>query len=578
MKLVAGVAALCLFAAGAARADVSLVVPSANLTAPAAVWSIGSGTTCGGFMACADSWLDLDYEHDFGDDPNAVHLDGLPKNVEHGPNALHIYQTPGTYQIHLRVRDALGTVRDAVSAPFTVVDAASVFSTANTRCFAATAGTFQGCPLDTNGDGTCDVSAGNCLVGSSVFLNNFQGSSVRLMFRRGTVFTLASGMNLNGAATTGPLWLGAFGTGAIPELHFPGPGNGGNLFNVATPPLRLFTMTSIKVSRDNPSNGSFFQSAGMDRTTFEGVEIVGGTGGILFDGCKVDNCFGVAVANSKWTAMQDNWAVLGNGTRVGLVNLDLDMPSPAVKQSHCLRFSGVRQLNIQHVVNRCFGRFNGINVRSGSYDPAKRSEEIVITDVSSTMDSWATPNQHVQLSSTSELPNDISQGDMSRCLVERVSTSGGRNGIMGACSNWAARSNTVDLSNVANGTGITAGGFRPELTSYRLMQAVGFSPGGGLHDVRIHNNRIFCTPCVGAPDAGTPGGSYAIFLNQWVHGVVLSNNLYEGVGLLPLANNTAEVLSVAETRSREGLGLFRDLHSRFWCEPFLPGPESGPCN
>ena len=96
------------------------------------------------------------------------------------------------------MRPSTGFEGRGSAAPITVVDPDTHFSDANIYCFANFAGSFQGCPLDTNSDGTCDVQASNCLVTQDfdVALEgdsncDFDGTpGRRCLFRGGDTFTV----------------------------------------------------------------------------------------------------------------------------------------------------------------------------------------------------------------------------------------------------------------------------------------------------------------------------------------------------------------------------------------------------
>jgi PKD repeat protein len=163
---------------------------------------------------------DLQYEWDF-DDPGAgswAHS-GVDRNRERGPVAGHLYELPGTYSVTLTVIDRLGNV-DTDTEAITVhaqTDGTEGCADTEVYCYANTAGTFQGCRLDTDNDGTCNVMSGNCVVTTSLAeLGANVADNTCHHFRRGDSWLASGTTSIIGLS--GPAIVGTFGVGAKPRM------------------------------------------------------------------------------------------------------------------------------------------------------------------------------------------------------------------------------------------------------------------------------------------------------------------------------------------------------------------------
>jgi hypothetical protein len=159
-----------------------------------------------------------------------------PKATALGMMAGHTFCNDGTYSVAFKVTNPAG-LSATINHDVEVVTQDSVFSTAETWCIrSAATGTFLGCPLDTNADGTCDgadadhcITQGNaataitsvsdtagCNAGRQSDSSPPAGETGRCLFRRGDTFTGANTLKL--ADGTGPGLIGAFGSGDRPIL------------------------------------------------------------------------------------------------------------------------------------------------------------------------------------------------------------------------------------------------------------------------------------------------------------------------------------------------------------------------
>ena len=178
--------------------------------APLAVFFDATGTTH--TDPSIEPFLDLHYQWYFHDsDPysgGTWQYSCKSKQVAAGPMAAHVFDQPGQYPVRLAVRDRSGNTTST-----TVIITVESPETLESYCVADIAGRggdFTGCPLDGDADGTCDVG-GRCLDTDDVVdaLSGRLGTGVRVLFRRGDVFTAATlGVTITG--DTGV--LGAFGS------------------------------------------------------------------------------------------------------------------------------------------------------------------------------------------------------------------------------------------------------------------------------------------------------------------------------------------------------------------------------
>ncbi len=228
----------------------------------------------------------LHFEWNF-DDPNsgtwstgAAAATGTPqsKNYDIGGIAGHLYENPGTYTVTLTVTNPAGesaqTTREVV-----VGDRTTYFSDANTFCFATTAGTFQGCPLDTNSDGTCDgAEADNCTAtadldlallsgdgckGGSEDCANADSGQRRVLFRRGDTFAASTTITMQRASGS-PGIVEAFGSGANPRPILDM--NGANLYAGGN-----WTYTALQYTNCNSNDACLIMHPDDDNDTFFGV-------------------------------------------------------------------------------------------------------------------------------------------------------------------------------------------------------------------------------------------------------------------------------------------------------------------
>ncbi len=147
---------------------------------------------------------DLDYAWNYGDTNAGLWTYGTAsssKNIAYGPEAAHVFETPGTYTVTMTVKD--GTNTAATTTTITVTDPNTVFSGTNTICVAAStlpvAG-VGGCP---SGAVATTTSSFNSAVAT------YAGTNRRVLFKGGDAFTSSS----NASITTSGGTIGSYGTG-----------------------------------------------------------------------------------------------------------------------------------------------------------------------------------------------------------------------------------------------------------------------------------------------------------------------------------------------------------------------------
>lgn len=151
-------------------------------------------------------WERAHFAWDFGD-PGAGTwpTNGRDKNLDEGPIAAHVYETPGDYTWTLTVTDEDDTV-STYSGTINVTDPDVVFAGTDTICVSA-AGDFTGAPT-----GALEVTSSDF----DATLVAYLASGKRILFRRGETFTLDTEVDLE--ADILEAHVGAFGSGAKPRI------------------------------------------------------------------------------------------------------------------------------------------------------------------------------------------------------------------------------------------------------------------------------------------------------------------------------------------------------------------------
>lgn len=127
------------------------------------------------------------------------------KNVEFGPVAGHVFETPGTHTVTMNAYDGLGSNDKTVI--ITVQDPDVVFAGTNTICLSQT-GDFTGAPAGSNNQ---TVSASTIKTA----IDTYKGANKRILLHAGQTWSSSAQISMNFA---GPFLLGKFGSGANPVI------------------------------------------------------------------------------------------------------------------------------------------------------------------------------------------------------------------------------------------------------------------------------------------------------------------------------------------------------------------------
>ena len=152
-----------------------------------------------------DDYVGATFIWDFGDPASATwQASGKRKNTSRGFVTGHVYDQPGAYQARVRVIDRNGVRSAELVIPITVTQPNSVYT--QTYCISAN-GTDTSC------------ASGAVALSSVAQIPAFAGPNKRFLIQRGFQQIITPAFVLNGIQ--GPLYIGAYGSGAVPRLTFP---------------------------------------------------------------------------------------------------------------------------------------------------------------------------------------------------------------------------------------------------------------------------------------------------------------------------------------------------------------------
>lgn len=156
-------------------------------------------------------WQDLTFHWDFGDPGAGSWSRGnqqgaaSDRNVALGPHAAHVFEQPGTYVVTLTLSDPATAQTAQTTTTIYVDDPDVVYAGTNTVCFSN------------------DTDMGGCPAGATQVPNNNDWESLTLHLAPGRRLLLKRGDTWSAGATvypasSGPVTIGAFGTGADPVV------------------------------------------------------------------------------------------------------------------------------------------------------------------------------------------------------------------------------------------------------------------------------------------------------------------------------------------------------------------------
>ena len=214
--------------------------------APLPVFFDASGTTA---TATTRPFHDLEYRWNFGE--SAAALAALPgganwtngstkgsRNLATGPEAAHVYETPGVYIVALSATDGTNVVSNSCT-QIVVQNPDLVFAGTNTTCVGATSVPVQGvngCPAGAN-----TVQQPNFVTA----ISSYALTGKRVLFQRGDTFTAASTARIT---QTGPGIVGAFGTGTMPSVQMTGNDSLLTLSSATTPGIKDWRVMDIDLN------------------------------------------------------------------------------------------------------------------------------------------------------------------------------------------------------------------------------------------------------------------------------------------------------------------------------------------
>ena len=216
------------------------VVPSRiNGVAPLSIFFDASCTTAN---ATAYPFHELEFQWDFGDRTNGnlnlsppvggtstwntgSNAGGNSRNAATGPEAAHVYETPGTYAVTLTATDGTQQVSNSC-AQIVVQDPDIIFAGTNTICVAATS-------LPVAGSDGCPVGANTAQQPNfATAISSYAKTGKRVLFKHDDTFTETASAII---ASTGPGTIGMYGSGAKPIIHSSGTSESNAVIRLGAP-------------------------------------------------------------------------------------------------------------------------------------------------------------------------------------------------------------------------------------------------------------------------------------------------------------------------------------------------------
>jgi hypothetical protein len=408
-----------------------------------------------------------------------------------GPEAAHVFETPGVYVVTLSATDGTNTVSNSC-AQIVVQDPDLVFAGTNTICF-STGTNFAGCP---SGAATHQVSS------FSTAINTYQATGKRLLFKRGDTFT--AGVSRAWITAAGPGTVGAFGTGAAPimrnagttQIFLVGSSSPRNTRDWRIMDIKIDGASDTVKAHDNIaiSAGGAVHEVLILRVNITGVHVGisanhynlgAGTGDILYDGWNVQDstlrgipgCLaadGIQAGPAATEPAVCSWAMYMVGTRLAIQGNDAD--NQKTGGSHVIRSEFMQKGVIahnrianpggtQHNIKLHASEWSKTDIRNPS-GTGTYSELVVISDNDLIGSSAYMMSLGPQSNAYDERVRDL--------IVERnwvTMNSSGVTGIESSAVNVDIRNNLVNFTNSTyNTSGINVGrrGIEPSPTNVRI--------------------------------------------------------------------------------------------------------------
>jgi hypothetical protein len=514
-----------------------------SCVAPCAIFFDARGTTDAD-LTDSETLLDLTYIWNF-DDPNAGEWEKGAQNTDpnnrHSKNADtgfvagHVYETAGTYNPVLTVFD--GTYYDTDTTEITVTDPNDAWPTTSTICVSNDTD-HTGCP-----SGATEVSnitgAGsfNTAINTSC---NIDEAAVRCLLKRGDSFPAS------GTATlydTGPLMLGAYGSGAKPYV------TGGTyaLIDIrAGQDIRIVDL-ALDGNDLQGSDGIYGTTSGtaVDRILILRVDMTDMDYALAF-GCKCDCDAGPCTEgtnNNDEVAIIDSSSTSGWGDPAGGYDIFAVLERSMIMGNrfeervtqHNVRLGFQDGVVTAHndIGNGCCSSCHAIKIHNGGWwaakDPNGTSPEFPAKD-------FIIADNRIQSCPTNTLDFDLGVNSdrneelVRYWIVERnlfrldtdVSEPGkrGRNMFRPSCGPGVVRNNVFDLTNAQS---VSEDPNRLDPTGVQLRTKSGgcsagpSGPSEGADDIRVYSNTFY--------NGNSGNAGWAINIASSIQDTQVQNNL-----------------------------------------------------
>jgi peptidoglycan hydrolase-like protein with peptidoglycan-binding domain len=369
----------------------TLIVSPSRITgvAPLAVFFDAASTTSS--SVTSRPFHDIEYSWGFGDPSSGTWTTGArpgaSRNTAKGPEAAHVFETPGTYTVTTSAFD--GTNTSSVTNTITVTDPDTQWAGTKTICI-STSGTFTGCP-----SGAVQVTSSDA---DASIASNIGTGNVRLLFRRGETFAVSTSIAVT---KSGPSMIGAYGTGAKPLFDAAISSATFNLSSSITPTgVSDWRFQDIAIDGNNLNNSTGFSGAGsFSNVLFDRVYVTRIGYGVVLSG-SVLNALNASVpyTHAIWDGlyMHDSTiydlytsasgpnAFFGNAKHAAMIGNNIDNNTHG---EHGIRFQYANRVVIEHntIQGIAPGKTN-LTIRGTDYagntteHPGAISEKIVISD------------------------------------------------------------------------------------------------------------------------------------------------------------------------------------------------------
>jgi hypothetical protein len=356
----------------------------------------------------------LGYRFTFGDaQAGRWSYSHRPRNEQiGGPLAAHVFHTPGTYEVQVRVKDSAGAT-SAASVTIRVESATSAFPGKRTVCISRTSD-FDGCP------------SGARRLGNITSWPRFQPNS-RYLLRRGHDFTSLGRINFQASGGKGisNAVLAAFGLGEKPrtDLVYLETGSAGP----PSWPRRVVVMDLDAVGIVQTSGGFHLLFLRNDITRGGMIELASAFDYWLTHSSgswrNPENIFLVENRIDRNFSFSGNPnGITGNGTRIAIMGNLVDRTA-----QHNLRLWQAHQAFVGH--NYLTGRIadptrHALKIHSAGLDPAsrtlvagvpqrQRTSELVIAD-----NLLGSRNSTVNWLAVTAPQNDVSAEGLEKVILE----------------------------------------------------------------------------------------------------------------------------------------------------------------